>query len=145
MDENFPQRKEIQKEFGEIERLGNHLAIFKYGTNEAVGEASIAEPTRPFPHIVLLQLDVYKAEQRGKGFASQLMEEVERMSRESGKPVVLCDVTAEDGEQNPKAVGMYGKRPGWTRLQSSGGVVSNRYVYGTTDPELLEKFYEMYA
>ena len=125
--------------------MGSHLVIFKYGTDEAVGEASIVEPERPFPHIVLLNLSVHRPEQRGKGFSSQLMEEIERMSMDTGKPVVLYDATAGDGgEQNPEAVGMYGKRPGWVQLKGPHGTVTDRYVYGTTDDGLLRKLYERY-
>ena len=145
MNEKLSPHTEVQKEFGEIERFAHRIAIFKYGTREAVGEASIVENNKPVPHLILLNLDVHKAEERGKGFASQIMEEVERMSKEKGKPVILYDVTdRHHKEQNPKAIGMYGKREGWTQLIGEDGIVTNRWVYGTTDRTTLEALYQRY-
>ena len=144
MSERLLPQKEIQKEFGEVERIGPLILIKRFGTKEEVGRASLVENDKPIPHLTLLNVDVPESE-RGKGFASQILAEVERISEEAHRPVILYDVTERyHREQNPKAIHMYGKRTGWVPVLDAHGVPIDRYMYGISDPAILAKFYEHY-
>ncbi len=127
----------IQKEFGEIERLGNHIKIKKLGTERQVGQVTLLTEDKPIPHLIAYWLWVGRKEQ-GKGFGSQLMEEVEKISHEQGKPVVLADGVKKD--ENPHAVGMYARRDGWTEF----GSLKKKYVFGN-DEEKVSKLVQYYA
>ena len=111
MSESLP----IQKEFGEVERLGNKIQIKKFGTERVVGQIVLLQKTEPIPHYLAHWLWVGRKDQ-GKGFASQIMSEVERVSDESGIPVVLHE--AIDLEQNQHAADIYEKRRGWTGFEN---------------------------
>ncbi|MDO8514273.1 MAG: GNAT family N-acetyltransferase [bacterium] len=137
MNEALP----IQKEFGEIERMGNKIQIKKFGSESISGTISLSKNMFPVPHYVAHFLWVGKKDQ-GKGLASQLMAEVERISRESGEPILLGDAVEPD--QNPLAVGMYGKRAGWVQIPDSKGEPTSRYIYGLANPKLLTVFLNYY-
>ena len=131
------EREPIQKEFGEIERLGNHIYIKKFGTERQVGQVTLLTEDKPISHLVAHWFCVGQNEQ-GKGFGSQLMEEVEKVSHEQGKPVVLADGIEKD--QNPHAVGMYARRKGWTGF----GSLKKKYVFGN-DEEKVSKLVQYYT
>lgn len=104
----------------------------KFGTREMIGLLNFTECGNP-PHYSVSSVFILSPE-RGKGFASQLLAEIEKVSRETGKPIVLRDGTSDAHGQNQKAVGLYDKREGWTRLRKSDGTVTKVCVYGTQDP-----------
>jgi hypothetical protein len=135
MSERFP----IQKEFGEVKSSEGEILITKFGSKgEVVGRAKYFERAEPSPHLVLSSLNVASGE-KGKGFATQLMAEAERISQESGKPMLLYDAILVYGNANPDATGMYGRRPGWTRLREANGKATHYYVYGSRDPEFFSQ------
>lgn len=125
----------IQTEFGDPERRSGGIDIKKFGSEEVVGGAEFRRREEPSPHYVLSSLNVKTAE-RGKGFSSQLLDEAERMSAETGTPVVLYDAMEFPfTDQNEKAKGMYGNRPGWIRLKNPNGSFTGYYVFGSEDTE----------
>jgi GNAT superfamily N-acetyltransferase len=135
----------IQKEFGDIERekwgrSGHRLEIKKFGTEEIAGSITLEKHREPLPHYIAQSLYVFP-KQQGKGFATQLLEEVERISRETGVPVILHDGVKED--QNSQAVGMYADLRGWTEVLDSKESPSGKsYIYGG-DEETTQKFIEL--
>ena len=140
MTERIP----IQKEFGEVVRNGERLEIKKFGTNEVVGGIDFWEMDKP-PHYSLDTLKIENKEERGKGFASQLLAEAERISRQTNIPIVLYDgMLLYSGDQNSNAIGMYRKRSGWTRLKDSDGETTKWYVYGSQDPKFFSQILALY-
>lgn len=132
-----------ERETGKITSDGERLEIKRTGTNEVVGYADLLEQDDP-PRYELFYISVKDVENRGKGFASQLMSEIERISSETGKPVVLFDAILDPGmDSEHSAVGMYGKRAGWARLRSPKGA-TKVYVYGPHDAVFDEKILRIY-
>ncbi|KKW08667.1 MAG: hypothetical protein UY44_C0008G0032 [Candidatus Kaiserbacteria bacterium GW2011_GWA2_49_19] len=125
----------IRKEFGEIERLGSTINIRKFGSESIAGSISLVPLSEPIRLYLVYDLKVEREEQ-GKGFASQLMAEVEKISRESSMPVVLHDATDKEKKggktQNPLSIGMYKKRKGWVEVMDPSQTYPV-YVYGTRD------------
>ena len=111
-------------------------------TDTVVGEAEFLESPNYPGCYVLTEMKV-KHDEQGKGFASQLMAEAERISRKTNKPIIIEDgIWPDDENQNPKSVGMYDKRPGWTRVVRADRSPTHYLVYGTQDPELFERLIE---
>lgn len=90
---------------------------------ERIGAAEIDYYSKPLP---LYQVsDVYvDFEHKGKGYASQIMDQVEAWIRERKKPGVLVDAIMEGDD----ATGMYERR-GWKLVPDSFGL----YVYNWPD------------
>jgi GNAT superfamily N-acetyltransferase len=132
-----------QKEFGEIVRDEDTLEIRKFGTETVVGRINLVKATQPVEHIQISTLMVNKDEQ-GKGFASQLMAEVEKMSKEQNVPLLLNDAIDENKSgQNQGSVGMYAKRKGWTSLPDRYGRPTYYFVYGAED-KVIKKFVDYF-
>jgi GNAT superfamily N-acetyltransferase len=123
MKEKIP----IQKEFGEVDRKDNYIIIRKFGSEKEVGFARIEHTDIPIPHDYIDELTVFDREQ-GKGFSSQLMTEVENVSRERGTPIILVDAISKD--RNPMAFGMYSKRKGWIEVQDKNQPDVRHYIFG---------------
>lgn len=129
----------MQKEFGETKQHLNTFEIRKFGQStrkqgalkETAGSVTFEEKVYPVPHYELKRLDVYKRENQGKGFASQLLSEVENLSATSGLPVVLEDGIIE--EDNPRAAGMYARRKGWIEVKSLRNPDITFYIFGDDD------------
>jgi hypothetical protein len=134
----------VQKEFGEIRRNENHFEIRKFGTDKVVGELDFYEYERPIKHYYLADLRAVGDEQ-GKGYASQLMAEMESLSDESHVPVVVIDgIDKHDPGQNARSVGMYGRRRGWIPMSDEQGMAPGHYIYGLEDKDMLRKFIDQY-
>ncbi|HTR18649.1 MAG TPA: hypothetical protein VMH91_01550 [Candidatus Paceibacterota bacterium] len=144
------EREPIQKEFGEAKRRLNFIEIRKFGQStkeqgalkEVVGHVTVEEQTYPVPHYKVPRLDVYKRENQGKGFASQLLSEVEDLSRTSKLPVVLEDGIVE--QDNPEAAGMYARRKGWIEVKSRRGSDIRHYIFGNEDDENVQKLLDYF-
>jgi GNAT superfamily N-acetyltransferase len=79
--------------------------------NKKIGSAELDYFSRPIPLYQLTELYV-DYEQKGKGYASQIMDTVEEWLRSRKKPGILADGIFEDDP----AKGMYAKR-GWKEYQ----------------------------
>lgn len=134
-----------QKEFGEIERKSNSIEIKKFGTDEIIGRLDYVNESIPVPHYYIEFLSIEPPIEQGKGFASQLMAEMERMSQESSLPIVLYDAIHLGQRQNPGSVGMYNKRPGWVEMDPEYRKLDGYYIYGLRDHKLLDQFVKEYA
>ncbi|OGG52501.1 hypothetical protein A2851_00645 [Candidatus Kaiserbacteria bacterium RIFCSPHIGHO2_01_FULL_53_29] len=140
MNESIP----TQKEFGEVIDFEDGFQIKRFGTkDDIVAQATLVE-SPVFPNCYFLDdVMVYKPEDQGKGFASQLMAATEKRSRETGKPIVLNDGTdALREKQNEQSVGLYEKRSGWTRVVRADGSMTPYVLYGSQDPELISSILE---
>ncbi|KKW35665.1 MAG: hypothetical protein UY83_C0005G0046, partial [Candidatus Adlerbacteria bacterium GW2011_GWA1_54_10] len=140
MNEGMP----TQKEFGEVIEFEDGFQIKRLGTkDDIVAQATLAESPVFQNCYFLADVMVYKPEDQGKGFASQLMAAAEKKSRDSGKPIVLNDGTdLEREKQNAQSVGFYERRPGWTRVVRSDGSMTSYVIYGSQDPELIRNILE---
>lgn len=133
-----------QKEFGEIERKTNSIEIKKFGTDEIIGELTYVKESDPVPHYYIESLNVDPPIEQGKGFASQLMAEMEKISQESSIPIVLFDAIIRHPRQNPGSIGMYGKHRGWIEMFPDNMRLRDYFIYGTHDDELLARFAKKY-
>ena len=129
------ERREIQKEFGQVHRDGNWIHLEKFGTKapEAVASLLWEYASQPYPHLVVQQLGVDESEE-GKGFASQLLSEFEAMCREKRLPGVVYDGIDED--EHPFAKGMYARRRGWIAIPNTKETVGNQgYRFDVLDDD----------
>ena len=83
---------------------------------EQIGGAEIQYLSKPLPHYVLKELWV-DFEHKGKGYASQIMDQVETFLKERKKPGLLVEAILE----GDPAQGMYAKR-GWQEVPNSLGI-----------------------
>lgn len=139
------ERMPIQKEIGHVERVGKRIIIKSLRidekepeTDEQIGEITLNDREKPIPHFMARLLHVRRTE-RGKGFGSQLLDEVERMSKETNKPVVLGNGISSGSQ----ASRMYSERTGWREIPSFAHTTMNGYVYAADprDSQLLYDFY----
>ena len=148
------EREPKQKEFGEIRHKADSIEIKKFGhSTEAYGEhkeitgrAEYERHTKPVPHLKLESLDVFRRRDQGKGFASQLMAEMEAQSARSKEPVVVVDAIHE--VDNPDAIGMYGRRKGWIEVVNKNDTSATFYIFGgEADSNIQEliKYYREYC
>ncbi len=100
--------------------------------DKKIGSAEINYFSKPLPMYVLSDLYV-DYDQKGKGYASKIMERVEKFLVERRKPGFLADAIFDDDP----AKGMYAKR-GWIEIPEDIAGVKGTYVYNWSEDVPLE-------
>jgi GNAT superfamily N-acetyltransferase len=97
-----------------------HLPVHYFSIEsegKEIGKAEIRYYSRPFPHYVIEELQIFDQDEREKGYGSMALERIESFLSERRKAGIVVDGIADD---NP-ARGMYERR-GWSRLPGEDAV-----------------------
>ncbi|WP_296701026.1 GNAT family N-acetyltransferase [Algoriphagus sp.] len=115
-------------QYNKIDSLNHVVVLFENGTPMACGAIKESDPNRMEVKRMYTSIDA-----RGKGFASQVLSELEKWASEMGyKSCVL-----ETGKRQPDAIGLY-EKAGYKKIPNYG------QYYGIENSVCFEKVFNLF-